>query len=156
MVCIGLFNDTFNIAVIFTEITKDLILGLEKSLFVGHNFISDIECLRSWGINIKDEQLIHDSMLLGHILDSSKKSYGLKDMALRELQIEYPSYDDIVGKHKGKTKKAPKCPQTEVGCCGRQTLDKQPLELTAAYNSCDTVVTWLLAKKQIKEIECLG
>ncbi len=120
--------------------------------FIMHNGVSDIEALRSWGIPISDSQLVIDTMLLGHIIDSSKKSYGLKDMALRELQIEYPSYEDIVGKHKGKTKKAPKCPQTEVGCCGRVTLDKQPLELAVAYNSCDCVVTWLLAQKQIKEL----
>ena len=103
-------------------LTEDLIM---------HNGVSDMEMLRLWGINVRDEQLIWDTMLIGHLLDSSLKSYGLKDMSKRELGIGYPSYDDIVGKHKGKTTKTPKCPQLRSDCCGRITLDKQPVELVA-------------------------
>lgn len=104
---------------------------------VAHNGLSDLECLRHWGINVWDEQLIWDTMLIGHILDSSCKSYGLKDMAKRELGIEYPSYDDIVGKRTTKQK-------TE-----RVTLDKQPLELVALYNAMDCYATEQLYQKQI-------
>lgn len=151
LVCIGMYDNTTREAHIWTKVNDFVKQCLEKAILIMHNGVSDIEALRSWGINIKDEQLVHDTMLLGHILDSSKKSYGLKDMAERELGISYPYYEDIVGKHKGKTKDKPKCPQTEIGCCGRITLDKQPIELVAAYNACDVVSTWLLAQKQKKE-----
>jgi len=103
---------------------------------IAHNGVTDFECLRQWGINVQDIQLIWDTMLLGHCLDSSLRSYGLKDMATRELGIIYPSYDDIVGK---KTKK-----QSHV----RVTLDKQPIELVALYNCMDCVVTYKLYEKQ--------
>ena len=101
-----------------------------------HNGVSDIECLRMWGINVRDEQLSWDTMLIGHLLDSSLKSYGLKDMARRELGISYPSYDDIVGKKGLKTP--------------RVTLDKQPIELVSKYNACDTLVTYRLYERQKK------
>jgi DNA polymerase I len=98
---------------------------------VAHNGISDLECLRSWGIDVKDDQLVWDTMLMGHIIDSSARTYGLKDMAERILQISYPSYNDIVGKE---TKKQAK---------PRITLDKQPEELVAMYNAMDV---WCTAK----------
>jgi len=103
---------------------------------IAHNGITDFECLRSWGIDIKDKQLIWDTMLIGHIIDSSLKTYGLKDMAKRELGIEYPSYDDIVGKRTLKQSKE------------RFTLDKQPQELVAMYNAMDCFVTYKLWDKQ--------
>lgn len=104
---------------------------------VAHNGISDFECLRQWGIDIKDEQLVHDTLLIAHIQDSSLKAYGLKDMAKRELGITYPSYEDLVGKKSAKE---------------RRTLDKLPVDVVAAYNSLDTFCTWKLYERQM---ECI-
>jgi DNA polymerase I-like protein with 3'-5' exonuclease and polymerase domains len=108
---------------------------------IAHNGVSDIECLRIWGIEIEDEQLIWDTMLLGHIIDSSQKDYSLKGMAKRELGIVYPSYDDIVGKRGLKAE--------------RITLDKQPLELVAKYNAMDCYVTYKLYERQHANIGVL-
>jgi len=123
----------------YTKISKALKELLEESPIIAHNGVSDFECLRMWGINVRDEQLVHDTMLIGHLLDSSLKSYSLKDMARRELQVVYPSYDDIVGK-RGLRKE-------------RILLDKQPLELTAKYNACDTWSTYQLYLKQKKGLQ---
>lgn len=103
---------------------------------IAHNGVSDIDILNEWGINVSYKQLIWDTMLIGHILDSSCKDYGLKGMARRELGMEYPSYDDIVGK---RGLKAERC-----------TLDKQPLELVSLYNAMDCIVTWKLYELQRK------
>jgi DNA polymerase-1 len=103
---------------------------------IAHNGISDFECLRQWGINVKDEQLVWDTLLMGHIVDSSLKNYGLKAMAKRELDVQYPTYDDIVGKRTAKQKNE------------RCTLDKQPVELVAMYNAMDCYVTYKLWQKQ--------
>lgn len=119
---------------------------------IAHNGISDIETMRFWGFPITYDQLVWDTMLIGHVIDSSLKAYGLKDMAKRELGIEYPEYDEIVGKHKGKTTKAPKCPRLRSDCCGRLTLDKQPMELTALYNTMDVFVTSRIAERQSKHV----
>lgn len=103
-----------------------------------HNGVSDFECLRQWGIGVSDNQLFWDTMLIGHIIDSAEKGYGLKNMAERKLNFVYPSYDDICGK---KTLK-----QTKE----RRLLDQQPTKLVAMYNSCDCVATWRLYEQQIK------
>ncbi len=78
-------------------------------------------------------------MLLGHVIDSSLKAYGLKAMAERDLGIFYPSYDDIVGK------------RTEKQKAERITLDKQPPRLVQLYNMMDTVATYKLYEKQISQ-----
>lgn len=116
--------------------------------FIAHNWTGDFDSMRMWGINLTDEQLAWDTMTIGHILDSSLKAYGLKDMCKRELQFVYPEYDEIVGTHKGKTKKSPACPRIASDCCGRITLDKQPLELTVLYNVMDCFVPAKLMERQ--------
>ncbi len=146
LVGIGVYDGS--LSYYFTLLSAELREALCNLDYIAHNGKSDFEQLRAWGVPLSDSQLVWDTMLLGHIIDSSLKSYGLKSMAKRELGIEYPEYDDIVGKHKGKTKKAPKCPQTEPGCCGRVTLDKQPQRLVALYNAFDCFVTYKLWEKQ--------
>ena len=123
----------------FTYIDPVLKNLLEDCKFVMHNGVSDMEMLRFWGINVRDDQLVWDTMLIGHLLDSSLKDYGLKGMAKRELGIEYPSYDDIVGKRGLKAE--------------RITLDKQPLELVAKYNAMDCYTTYRLYERQKKACE---
>lgn len=117
----------------FTKITPRLIKELLQAEIIAHNGISDLELLRTWGIPVKNEQLVWDTFLMGHILDSSLKTYGLKDMAKRELGIEYPDYSDIVGKKTAKE---------------RKTLDLWPVDVVAMYNACDTFSTWKLAERQ--------
>lgn len=134
LVGIGLYDGVT--AFYFTYITPEIKAAIEGRDIIAHNGVSDFECLRQWGIQVRDEQLAHDTMLVGHIIDSSLKSYGLKDMAKRELGIIYPSYDDIVGKH------------TKKQSIERITLDKQPIELVAMYNAIDCFVTYKLYEKQ--------
>jgi DNA polymerase I-like protein with 3'-5' exonuclease and polymerase domains len=121
---------------VFIEITPVLKAGLEEAKIIAHNGVTDLELLRMWGANVKDEQLVHDTMLIGHLLDSSLKSYGLKDMAKRELGISYPSYEEIVGKRGLKAE--------------RITLDKQPIELVSRYNALDCYTTYKLYERQKK------
>ncbi len=104
---------------------------------VAHNGVSDIDMLQQWGWKVKYDNLVHDTMLFGHIIDSSLKSYGLKDMAKRDLSIEYPSYDDIVGKRTLKQSKE------------RITLDKQPPRLVQLYNCMDCYATGKLREYQL-------
>lgn len=122
----------------FSDLSLLLSLDLSDIRIIAHNGVSDLECLNMWGLNVRDEQLVHDTMLVGHILDSSLRSYDLKSMAKRELNIEYPSYDDIVGKRGLKAE--------------RITLDKQPMELVSIYNAMDCIVTWKLYEKQRKAL----
>lgn len=111
-------------------------LDFRSFLIVAHNGKSDMECLRIWGIPVRDEQLIFDTELMAHILDSSRKGYGLKKLAKEDLGIEYPSYDDIVGKRTAKV---------------RVTLDKQPIEIVSLYNALDCFVTMKLYEQQLKK-----
>lgn len=104
--------------------------------FIAHNGLSDIRKLQNWGFKIDESWLILDTQLMGHILDSSRKAYGLKKLVKEDLGIEYPSYDDIVGK------------RTEKQTKPRITLDKQPLELVSQYNAMDCYTTYKLYEKQ--------
>lgn len=142
LVGIGVYDG--KISFYFTTVTPDLVTVLLGSNLLAHNGVGDFESLRTWGIPVSDTQLVHDTMLFGHIQDSSLKAYGLKDMAKRELGIEYPSYDSLVGKHKKP------CPQTERGCCNRKTLDKWPVEDVANYNALDCYVTYQIYLRQAK------
>jgi DNA polymerase I-like protein with 3'-5' exonuclease and polymerase domains len=105
---------------------------------VCHNGVSDFDCLRQWGIDVKDTQLYWDTGLYAHILDSSRQGYGLKTLAAADLNIHYPSYDDIVGKRTLKQVKE------------RKTLDKWPVDLVSKYNSLDTYCAWRLYENQKK------
>lgn len=150
LVGIGLYDGARSLY--FTSVTKrvvDLFIDLE---IIAHNGKGDFESLRQWGIPVQDSQLVWDSELISHIVDSSRKGYGLKKLAKEDLVIEYPSYDDIVGTHKGKTKKSPKCPQIQSTCCGRKTLDKWPIRVVALYNGLDTFCTFKLYQLQKKII----
>lgn len=124
----------------FTLITSNLYTSLLSIQIIAHNGKGDMDCLRTWGIDVQDEQLIWDTELIGHIIDSSHKGYGLKSMAKRDLAIEYLSYDDIVGKKTAKE---------------RRTLDKWPVKLVSMYNAFDTYCTWKLYKQQNEIIQKL-
>lgn len=133
---VGVYRAADSRAYYYNDIHTLLRVPISALSLIGHNGISDIECLQMWGVQIEYEQLIWDTMLIGHLYDSSLKDYGLKGMSKRELDITYPSYDDIVGKRGLKAE--------------RITLDKQPMELVAKYNSLDVYVTYKLYEKQKK------
>src|ERR1700690_1005855 len=105
----------------FTNISSSLSDRLSTLSIIAHNGRTDFECLRHWGIHVTDDQLFWDTELITHILDSSRKGYGLKKLAEDDLSIVYPSYADIVGKRTLKQVKE------------RKTLDKHPVELVALY-----------------------
>lgn len=117
----------------FTGVFPLLCERIQSTSLIAHNGKGDFDSLRQWGIPVSDSQLIHDTELIGHIIDSSRKGYGLKKLAKEDLNIVYPSYDDIVGKRTAKI---------------RRTLDKWPVEIVAAYNSLDTFCTYKLYQKQ--------
>lgn len=125
-----------NVVYYYSNICLLSLLPFSTFSVIAHNGKTDLELLRSWGINISDNQLYWDTQLIGHIIDSSLKSYGLKSMVKRDLGIEYPSYDDIVGKKTAKQ--------------NRLTLDKQPVELVSAYNALDCYATTKLYEEQHK------
>lgn len=133
---IGLYIPSLNHHYWFSIINDSLRRILPTLSLIAHNGISDLDILRFWGIEVKNEQLCHDTMLIGHITDSSLKSYGLKDMAKRELGIVYPSYDDIVGK------------RTTKQSIERLTLDKQSPRLVQCYNALDCYATYKLYELQ--------
>lgn len=113
----------------FTRVTGNLRDTFRTLSCIAHNGKGDFECLRSWGIPISDTQLVHDTELFAHIIDSSRKGYGLKKIAKEDLEIVYPSYEDLVGKRTAKT---------------RKTMDKHSIDLVSKYNALDCYVTYKL------------
>lgn len=119
-----------------TKVNSKLSSFLTNKLdLIAHNGLGDFDSLRQWGIPVSNTQLVWDTMLFSHIIDSSRKGYGLKKLAKEDLGIEYPSYDDIVGKRTAKT---------------RRTLDKWPIEIVSLYNALDCYATYKLYQKQLE------
>ena len=80
-------------------------IDFQSLAIIAHNGVSDIEILNEWGIYVDYRNLVWDTMLMGHIIDSSLKDYGLKGMAKRELGVSYPRMTilsgDVILKRKG-------------------------------------------------------
>jgi DNA polymerase I-like protein with 3'-5' exonuclease and polymerase domains len=129
LVGIGLYDGSQRI-LYFTELTQPLKNILETCQFVGHHFKSDLHKLRSWGVNVNSNQLVFDTCIASYVMNSTKESHGLKELAWTELGITYPSYRDIVGSGRN-----------------RKTLDLQPVELVAQYNAMDCFATYKLWQK---------
>ena len=128
---LGIFVPKLNSCFYWSELPKDLYIGD----FIAHNGISDIKCLQKWGFNVTENNLIWDTMLMAHILDSSRKNYGLKALAKADLGAEWPSYDEIVGKKREKT------------------LLDFPVEAIADYNAADCYYTYKLYELQSKQMD---
>jgi DNA polymerase-1 len=134
LVGIGLYDGSQRI-LYFTELTQPLKNILETCQFVGHHFKSDLHKLRSWGVNVNSNQLVFDTCIASYVMNSTKESHGLKELAWTELGITYPSYRDIVGSGRN-----------------RKTLDLQPVELVAQYNAMDCFATYKLWQKYYKSM----
>jgi len=132
-VCVGLYVLSSNTCYSYTDLQHLRNFNLRSLDLIAHNGKTDLELLEIWGCAVSPKDLFYDTQLMGHILDSSLRTYGLKDMAQRELGLEYPSYEAIVGKRGAKT---------------RVTLDKQPIDLVIKYNSLDCYATAKLYVKQ--------
>lgn len=134
LVGIGVYDGTN--ARYYTRITELLRSELLRVSIIAHNGVSDIELLNQWGIPVSLSQLVWDTMLCAHIIDSSRSGYGLKQLAKEDLGIEYPSYTEIVGKKTAKQKHP------------RRTLDKWPMEIVSKYNALDCFITYKLRERQ--------
>jgi DNA polymerase I len=140
----GMYEASINSVFYYSDLLLLRRVDFRSLSLICHNGRTDIDALRSWGIGVRDNQLIWDTGILAHILDSSRRSYGLKSLALSDICISYPSYDDIVGK---RTKKQSK---------ERKTLDKWPVELVSAYNAMDVYCTYKLYEHQYKQLRKPG
>lgn len=130
----GLYHASSNCVYYYNDIVSLRNIDFSTLSLVTHNGKTDLECLRTWGINVDHSNNFWDVYLYAHIIDSTQLSYGLKSLSKRQLGIEYPDYDDIVGKRGLKAT--------------RITLDAQPTEIVAKYNTMDCYVTYKLYEKQ--------
>jgi DNA polymerase I len=111
----------------FSSLFPDLLNLLSVSIIIGHNVKFDARQLKSWGADIKAEQLAQDTMLKSYVRNSTKESHGLKELAKEYLNMDWPTYKDMVGRGKAKL-----------------TLDKLEVERVAAYCGDDCIATWRL------------
>jgi DNA polymerase I len=116
-----------NIVYYFSSLTPSLISYLNNTNLIGHNLKFDARQLCSWGVDIKPNQLVQDTMLKSYVRNSTKESHGLKDLAKEYLGMEWPTYEQMVGTGKNKV-----------------TLDKQEIGRVAAYCGMDCLATYRL------------
>ncbi len=113
----------------YTRLSDQFKRYLENQKFIAHAGRTDLHKLKKWGVNVRPEQLVFDTMQAAHTIDSTRRAYGLKDLAAEILDIHYPSYQDLTGKGRNKV-----------------TLDALPTELVANYNAMDCIATFGLYK----------
>lgn len=121
----------------FTQFTRRLTAFLEQARFVAHNGKYDLHQLRKWSVNVRAEQLVFDTMLASYVIDSTKESHGLKELAKSLLGITYPSYKELTGKGRG-----------------HRTLLDIPVDVVSAYNALDCICTyrlWQLFEKTLSQ-----
>lgn len=111
----------------YSTLRDDVRAYLASANLIGHNLKFDARQLRAWGVDVKQEQLVHDTMLKSYVRNSTKESHGLKDLAKEYLGMEWPTYEEMVGTGKAKI-----------------TLDKQGVEKVARYCGDDCIATWRL------------
>jgi len=94
---------------------------------IGHNLKFDMKLLRKWGINVRSRQMFFDTCLASYVINTTKETHSLKDLAKEYLNYEWPTYKDMVGKGRKKV-----------------TLDKQEVGRVAAYCGMDALATYKL------------
>lgn len=118
----------------FTELKGSLVREvLGRGMLVGHNLKADMHFLTANGIRVRSDQMHYDTMLASYVVNPTKESHGLKDLAKEILSWEWPSYQEMVGKGKSKA-----------------TLDKQPVSLVANYCGMDCLATFKLYQHYLK------
>lgn len=134
---IGMYSPELNCCYYWNdkESLRQLTFVYRTTKFIAHNGRTDIAKLQKWGFDVSEANLMWDTQIFAHLIDSSRPNYGLKALAKEELNIEYPSYEDLTGKKTSKN---------------HITLDKLPLEVTANYNAMDCLATYRLYEKQQK------
>lgn len=111
----------------YSTILSEVATLLENCPLIGHNVKFDLKQLVNWGVNIKPEQMFYDTCLASYVQNTTKESHGLKDLSKEYLNMEWPTYKDMVGTGKKKV-----------------TLDKQEIGRVAAYCGMDCLATYKL------------
>lgn len=133
----------------------------EKYNLIGHNLKFDAHLLHKWGIPIKPEQLIGDTMLMSYSLYGSSVSHSLKSLAKDLLNMQWSTYKEMItiveevttyqkydtwvtedGKRRRKKRETP-LPVVKTKT-SKTTLDKLPVEKVAAYCCSDVWATYML------------
>jgi DNA polymerase-1 len=118
-----------------------LILGQSTGL-IGHNVKADIAWLRGWGVPIDTSEIYADTMIMSYVVNPTRPSQGLKDIAKDLLKMTWPTYKEMT--HTLETvmvgKKNPKPKVKSV----KLTLDKVPVENVAIYCGLDAVASFRL------------
>ena len=109
----------------YTQIHSWLKDYLARAKFIAHAGRTDLHKMKKWGINVRPEQLVFDTIQAAHTIDSTRRAYGLKDLAEEILGISYPDYKTLTGTGRNKT-----------------TLAALPTNLVANYNGMDVLSTW--------------
>lgn len=123
---VGIMCDPSSVSY-YSVLRPDVIAYLSDIQLIGHNIKFDARQLSSWGVKVRGHNLVQDTMLKSYVRNSTKESHGLKDLAKEYLNMEWPTYREMVGEGRAKV-----------------TLDKQEIAKVAAYCGSDCIATFRL------------
>lgn len=119
------------------KLTKYLQLLISTKNIIFHNSKFDIRVL-NFNLNLKIDNF-NDTMLEHYILDETKGTHGLKDLAIKYTDLG--NYDVELEKYKEKRIKELGIKKSEF------TYDLIPFNIIYAYAACDAIATYLLHNK---------
>lgn len=114
----------------YSKLDDELKILISKLSIIGHNIKFDLKQMYRWGIDIKPEQLYFDTCLASYVVNTTKESHHLKDLAKEILGYSWPTYKEMVGSGRSKI-----------------TLDKQSVERVANYCGMDALATYVLYER---------
>lgn len=159
---LALCGDPDNVYVYFDlNDKKDFLRDLATRKIYAHNAKSDVSWLERFGFTMKN--MAYDTMLAAYVLNSAEESFGLKALAKKYLNLEWPSYKDICRKDEFKAVACEKNPSLLIRKVKTYKtkpsvvmtkfpkhipLYQYPHELIAEYTGMDVYACFMLKKHQ--------
>lgn len=113
----------------YDKMDDTLKIWLSHASLVGHNLKGDMHWLKQLGVNVTADQIYDDTMIQSYIVNTTKRSHGLKNLAKEFFGITWSTYKEMIGKGKN-----------------QMLLKDQDISRQANYNGMDVMTTYMLWK----------
>jgi len=117
----------------FSYINDKLRDLISNKKLIGHNIKGDAKWLTSWRFKINSNNLYCDTALMSYVINSTKESHKLKDLANEFLNLQWETYKQMTHPYLDHPNK-------------KVTLDQQLVGQVAAYCGADAIATYRLYK----------
>lgn len=125
LICVGIFDGR---TYYFYSVASDEVVQYLRAVnWITHDGIhAELPILEKLYGGFSPQRILDDTKILGYTFDSTLKDWGLKNLAKRYLNIEWPKYQELKKEYKFKS------------------IKELPQEVLIDYNASDCYYTWKL------------